>query len=127
MRQITGVTKVLPLQAGDPSAANGLDMTEFIGAMRPKKWLLTLVVTAAAADVFLWGALGDNDGSTADNVWGLHNDRRGRIIEGKITAPPVGTHHYVLDDLGMYARLCLKSAATATATLTEIYENTRSG
>lgn len=127
MRQITGVTQSLPIQAGAPTSADGLDMSTFVGAVRPRKWLLTIDVTAAAADVFIYGALGDNDGVTSDNVWGLHNDKYGRFVEGKITAPPVGKHHYILEDVGMFARLCLRSAATATATLTEIYESARSG
>ena len=112
------VQSMLGIGSAAPSGGVGVDLTSFIeaGNMRPSKWLITAVVTVAPSDLFLWGCvmhLQDVD-TPADDQWGLHSTATGLQGQGKIgTALAVGTHHIVVDDVGVYTRLFLtKSAGT---------------
>lgn len=114
-----------------PSGAVGIDLSvqlpEYM--MRPDKWLVTAVVTVAPSDLTLWGALAAGAAlSAADDVWGLHNDKYLVIKNGKIaTALPVGSHHFIVCDIGVYARLYFqKSAGTVSVTITPLSKSGRS-
>lgn len=132
MRQFAGETKAAPAPTtAAPTGNAGLDMTGFMGTARTKGWLVT-ITTDTITDIFVWGALpaGVADDAT-DDTWGTHQDRHGAYPDGKIgSALSVGTHHRVIDDLGMYYRVAFtKSAAGAVVTVkvTEICETTRGG
>lgn len=112
-----------------PTGAVGIDMTMFQEAARPQWWLITVTVTVAPSDVFVWGALpaGVPD-SAADDQWGLHQDEYKVLPLGKLaTALPIGVYHFIIDGLGLYSRVYFqKSAGTLSVKLTEILEATRS-
>ena len=111
-----------------PVAGVGIDMTLFLEASRPRWWLVTVEVTVAPSDLFVWGALpqGTPD-DPADDIWGLHQDEYATFPLGKIGATlPVGTYHFITDGLGLYSRLYFqKSAGTVTVILSEILEAER--
>jgi len=114
-----------------PSGAVGIDLSlqlpEYM--MRPDKWLVTAVVTVAPSDLTLWGALAAGAAlSAADDVWGLHNDKYGVIKAGKLgSSLAVGTHHFIVTDIGVYSRLHFqKSAGTVSVTITPISRSARS-
>lgn len=114
-----------------PSGAVGIDLSlqlpEYM--MRPDKWLVTAVVTVAPSDLILWGALAAGVAlSAADDVWGLHNDKYGAIKAGKLSsALAVGTHHFIVTDIGVYSRLYFqKSAGTVSVTITPLSKSGRS-
>ena len=97
--------------------------------MRPSRYLVTVVVTVAPSDLFMWGCvmhLGAVN-TPADDQWGLHNGRYGVQANGKIgTALAVGTHHIVVTDVGIYTHLFFtKSAGTVDVYVRPIYESTR--
>ncbi len=114
-----------------PSGAVGADLSlqfpEYM--MRPDRWLVTATVTVAPSDLTLWGAFaaGVQD-SAADDIWGLHNDKYLVIKAGKLaTALAVGSHHFIVTDIGIYARLYFqKSAGTVSVTITPISKSARS-
>lgn len=111
-----------------PVAAVGVDMTLLLEASRPRWWHITVVVTTAPSDLFVWGsrAAGVIDDST-DDVWGLHQDEFKVFPLGKMaTALPIGTYHFIVDGLGLYDRVYFqKSAGNITVTLSEIYDAER--
>jgi hypothetical protein len=83
--------------------------------MRESKWLVTAVVTGAPSDLFVWGAgmVGNLDDST-DDRWGFHNDKYGRVLNGKLgSALAIGTHHFVVTDIAIYTRLYFQRSAGA--------------
>jgi hypothetical protein len=104
-----------------PAGNVGVDLSEELkDSLRPVLFMVTLVVVGGASDVYLWGrravGLGDD---TDDAEWGLINDRRGRVVLGKIaTGLAAGTHHYFVEDLGAFGRIaCQKSANDVTMIL----------
>lgn len=103
--------------AGAPSGDVGLEMaTGMRGALRPSLYAITVVVTVAPADVLMYGCimhLGAVD-TPADDQWGLVNDRYKTVVNGVLgTALAIGTHHFVVEDLGIFGRLYFtKSAGT---------------
>lgn len=103
--------------ASAPSGNVGVDMNELEDTLRPDLWLVTLVVTTAPSDVYLWGrrAVGAGD-DTPDAEWGLINDKYGALKLGKIaTGLAVGTHHYFVTYLGVFGRVAgQKSAGTVS-------------
>lgn len=111
--------------------ANAIDLTVALPQynMRPERWILTAVVTVAPSDLTIWGLLaaGNQDDAT-DDLWGLHNDKFLAIKDGKIgTALAVGIHHFIVMDLGVYARLYFqKSAGTVDIRLTPVIKTGRS-
>jgi hypothetical protein len=97
--------------------------------MRPAKWLVTAVVTSAPSDLFIWGALGAGViADSTDDKWGLHNDKYGRIITGRLgTAIGIGTHHFIVENIACYTRLFFsKSAGSIDVFITPILESKRS-
>jgi hypothetical protein len=86
------------------------------GAMRPSEYLITAIVTGAPSDLVMYGVvmhLSDVD-TPADDQWGLHNNVYGTQVGGKIgSALPVGTHHFVVKDVGIYTRLFFVKSAGA--------------
>lgn len=128
MKEIPGLTLSTNAASAAPTGNVGLDMTGFTGAARPKRWLLTISVTAAASNLTLWGALAAGAKNDAtDDTWGVVQDRYKQFPLGVIgTAVPVGTYHFFVDDIGNFSRLyCQNSAGTVTLKVTEIYEMTR--
>lgn len=106
----------IPATAPD-AATVGCDISSLPGAAKPINWLITITVTVAPSDVFLWGQVAAGvAGSAADDVWGLHNGRYGQHAGGKLgTALAIGTHHFVVEDLGVYRRIAFqKSAGTVS-------------
>lgn len=79
------------------------------GGMRPSSYLITAVVEVGASDLIMYGRV--------DSVWGLHTGRYGLPSQGKIgTALAVGTHHIVVEDVGLYDELFFaKSANTISS------------
>lgn len=137
-RQTFGVTKSIPnILSSVPVAAVGLSLDGFKGSMKPRKWLLHLTVAAGPADFFLWGQRCDLDTDDTDDhtngVWGLHNDKHGRFLNGKLAVGSGklanGEHFFVVEDLGQYIAVGIQTDGTGTATaeLTEILESERSG
>lgn len=116
------------IPTADPTGNVGIVMrTAFPeGTMRPVKYLVTAVVTGAPTDLFVWGALaaGIIDDAT-DDVWGRFNDRRGTIVGGKLgSALAIGTHHFVVDDLGVFASIYFqRTAGAVTVVLSPISES----
>lgn len=111
-----------------PSGDVGIDMTLFQEASRPRWWLITVVITSAASDLYVWGAMPDGDADNiTDDVWGLHQDEYKTFPLGKIgTAIPTGTYHMITDGLGLYTRVYFqKSAGTVNVTLSEILDAAR--
>jgi len=105
------------LTTGAPSGNVGILLSSGFNyqAMRPKKWLVTAVVTSAPTDLFIWGAAAAGViADSSDDRWGLVNDKYGRIVAGKLgTALAVGTHHFVVEDIGVYTRLYFQRTAGA--------------
>lgn len=132
MRELTGDKKTITnIGAGAPAGNVGLELTDWAEhTARPRRWLLTIVVAVAPSTCLLWGATpgGVADDST-DDIWGLHNDRYGRIVGGNpITTGTlaIGTHHFIVDNIGVYTRIYLQSSAgTVTATLAPVHEANR--
>lgn len=128
-----GVITKTAIASTAPSGAdvNSIDLTVVLPQynMRPMTWIVTAVVTVAPSDLTIWGllAVGDQDDVTAD-LWGLHNDKYLAIKNGKIaTALAVGVHHFIVTDLGVYARLYFqKSAGTVDIRLTPVLKSGRS-
>lgn len=117
---------------GAPTGAVGIDLTATMPetTARPHKWLATLDVQGGASNVTLWGCLASAvPGDATDDIWGLHNDKRGQIANGVLkTAAPVGRYHIVIEDIGIYSRLYFQNSAnTVTVTLSAIYEKARTG
>jgi len=110
-----------------PTGNVGIDMTAFNGTTRAKAWLVTIIVAVATTDITVYGALaqGNIDDST-DDIWGTHQDRHGAYPDGKLgSALAIGTHHRIIDDLGIYSRVAFvasSGAASVTIKLTEILE-----
>lgn len=123
---VTGITTAAP--SGADAKSIDLSIAYTYDVMRPDKWLVTAVVSSAPSDLFLWGLLaaGVMDDAT-DDLWGLHNDKYGVIKLGKLgTALAVGTHHFVVEDLGLYARLYFqRSAGAVNVTITPILKSLR--
>lgn len=97
-------------------------------AMRPRRWLLTLVVSGGASNATLWGARPEGVAAdSTDDIWGVVQDRFKQFPLGVIgTALPVGTYHYIIDDIGIFSRLYVQNSANAiNVTLTEILESTK--
>lgn len=132
-KQVLGtVQSMTGIGTAAPSGGVGVDLTLFTeaGNMRPSKWLVTAVVTAAPSDLILYGCvmhLNDVD-TPADDQWGLHNGKYGQWSNGKIgSALAVGTHHIVVEDLGVYTRLFfVKSAGTVDVYVRPFLESDRS-
>lgn len=117
------------IPATAPSGAVGIDMLGFTqGTMRVRQWLITVVVTGGASDVFVWGdvAVGNAD-DPSDDVWGLHQDEYNTFPLGKIaSALPIGTYHFITEGLGLYDRIYFqKSANTVDVTVREIISSER--
>lgn len=119
MKQILGtVQSMLAIGTAAPTGGAGIDLTLFTegGNMRPSKWLVTAVVTSAPSDLLLYGLvmhLGDVD-TPADDQWGLHTHGHFAVSQGKIgTALAVGTHHIVIEDVGIYTHLFFARSAGA--------------
>lgn len=77
------------------------------GGLRPSSYLITAVVSVGASDLIMYGRV--------DGVWGLHSGRYSTTgAQGKIGAAlAIGTHHIVVEDVGLYDELFfLKSANT---------------
>lgn len=128
----TVVTK-LNIASTAPSGADagGIDLTTALTYynMRPERWLVTATVTTAPSDLTLWGLLAvGNPDDASDDLWGLHNDLYLVIKGGKLgTALAVGTHHFIVKDIGVYARLYFqKSAGTVDVRLTPLLTSKRS-
>lgn len=109
-----------------PSGAVGIDMTtdQQSGNARPSAFLVTAVVTTAPSDLILWGAAEAGpltDGS--DDVWGLFTDKRRAVIAGKIgSALAVGTHHILVEDVGIFRSLFFtKSAGNIDVTVRPVF------
>jgi len=111
-----------------PVGAVGLDMTLFLEASRPRWWLITVEVTTAPSDLFVWGArpMGTPD-DPSDDIWGLHQDEYATFPLGKIGAAlPIGTYHFITDGLGLYSRIYFqKSAGAVTVIMSEILDAER--
>lgn len=109
------VQSSLNIPATAPSGDVGIELSAgFEGTNRPTKYLVTAVVTAAPSDLFMWGCVMHLSGvdTPADDQWGLHNNVYGTQANGKIgTALAVGTHHFVVEDVGLYARLMFQKSA----------------
>lgn len=131
LQQIEQTASQLNIPSTGASGNVGIEFRTMLGhrEMRPKKWLVTAVVTSAPSDLFIWGALagGVIDDAT-DDKWGVHNDKYGRILAGKLgTALAVGTHHFIVEDIGIYTRVYFqKSAGAIDVFLTDILESQRS-
>lgn len=129
-----GVSKPIPgdgISASAPVGAVGLTLG-FRGAMPPRMWMLTVEVASNGGDVYLYGQMkspteSDDTNVRVSGVWGVHNDKHGRIVEGKIgTGLAINTsHHYQLENLGAYVGIALVAPAGVTAYLTEIIESQR--
>lgn len=106
----TGVTNVDPVgdQAGRIELGSGHH-----GGMRPASYLITVIVTISA-DLEMWGRV--------DEEWGLHSGRYGTAIgQGKIgVALSVGTHHIVVEDVGIYDELFFTTSVAAAATSVKV-------
>ncbi len=90
-----------------PSADDGIDMTLFTGAMKERRWLLTIDVQFLASDVSLWGAIPFGNPDDTDDIWGLHQDPYGKIPLGFIGTLGVGKFQTIVDGLGLYTRCAL--------------------
>lgn len=106
----TGVTNVPPVgdQAGRIELGDG-----HRGGMRPTSYLVTAVI-AVQGDLLMWGRV--------DGVWGLHSGRYGAGIgQGKIgVALAVGTHHIVVEDVGLYDELFFTTSVADGATSVDV-------
>ncbi len=111
-----------------PVGAVGIDLRLFLEAARPRWWHVTVVVTVAPTDLYVWGALpqGAPDDAT-DDLWARHQDEFKAFPLGKIaTALAPGVYHFITDGLGLYSRVYFqKSAGTVTVTLSEILDADR--
>jgi len=113
-----------------PSGAVGIDLSVAYQhhTARPDKWLVQATVSVAPSDLFVWGALafGSPD-DASDDVWAVHNDKYGRVLAGKLgTALAVGSHAFIVTDVGVYARLYFqKSAGTVNVKIAPIYHGKR--
>lgn len=111
-----------------PTGAVGIHLTALPGAMKPSSFLVTAVVTSAPSDLFIWGCAPDGDpGDETDDRWGVINDKFGRVVAGKLgTALAVGTHHFIVDDIGIFHRLSFtKSAGAVDVYVAPIYFSRR--
>jgi hypothetical protein len=84
------------------------------GNARPSEYLVTAVVTGAPSDLIMYGCVMHGGGvdTPADDLWGLHNNVYGTQLNGKLgTALVVGTHHFVVKDVGVYTRLFFVKSA----------------
>lgn len=80
------------------------------GGMRPSSYLITAVVETGVADLIMYGRV--------DGVWGLHSGRYSVLgAQGVIGDNlAVGTHHIVVEDVGLYDELFfVKSANNITS------------
>lgn len=130
--QITGERAAqLAISTGAPTGNVGIDLSAAYAyqTMRPDKWIVSATVTTATSDLTLWGAtaLGAIDDST-DDLWGLHNDRYGRILNGKLGAAlAVGSHHFIVTDIAIYSRIYFqKSAGNVDVFIIPIFKTDRS-
>lgn len=130
MRQSIGDKKTIVGGAAAPTGDVGLELSGWVEmTSRPTKWLLTVVVTVGTATTTLWGCTpaGVPDDST-DDVWGIYNDMHGRVKNGDIgggAALAVGTHHFIVDHLGIFSRVYVQftGAGTVAATLAPVYQS----
>lgn len=127
MKQI--ISNVLPFTAAGaaPTGNVGLVLSTLLPeyTARRVKWLVTVVISGGPATITLWGALGAGvDGDATDDLWGKHNDKYGDITAGVLgTTIADGTHHFVVEDLGIYTRLYVQnSAGTVTGFMSPIME-----
>lgn len=87
---------------GDQTGA--MDLTTHVGGMRPTSYLVTVTVSSAPADIVMWGMAG--------GMWGRHNGRYGERSGGVVaTALAVGTHHFVIEDAGLYSHVFFTKSA----------------
>lgn len=121
-QQLGAVLTMASIGTDAPSGddAESIDLTgNHDGGYRPDQYLVTAVVTSAPSDLFVWGLVMHGSGAIdtpSDDLWGLHNNRYGTQVNGKIgTALAVGTHHFVLKDIGIYTRLYFQRSAGAVA------------
>lgn len=120
LQQIGGnLLSVADTDTAAPSGDVGMELSQsWDGGSRPNSYLLTIVITTGAADVTLWGCvrhLGASD-TPADDQWGKHTDRRRAFPQGVLgSALPVGTYHFVLEDVGLYTRLYVQKSANNVA------------
>lgn len=114
-QQLGDVQASAAIGTAAPSGDVGIELSQgWPGGARPTSYLVTAVVTGGASDLFMWGCvrhLGAGD-TPADDQWGLHNNRYGTQASGKIgTALAAGTHHIVVEDVGIYTRLFFTKSA----------------
>lgn len=113
------------ISASAPTGTAGVLMSQFHETARPRYWLITVVVTVAPSDVYVWGSIpaGTADDPT-DDTWGLFQDEYKTFPLGKIaTALPIGTFHFETQGLGLFSQVAFqKSAGTVSVTVAEIYE-----
>lgn len=115
-----------------PSGNVGIDMTLYLEGARARWWLITVVITGAAATPTVWGALpaGAPD-DASDDFWGVLQDEFGTYPKGVLgTALPVGTYHFIIDGPGLFSRVFFTKGsgdggATVNVHLTEIYDAER--
>lgn len=95
--------------------APGIQLSEgHFGMMRPGRYLVTAVVTGGASDLYIYGRVAVGDSDQSDDRWGLHNDARGRILNGKLgTALATGTHHFIVEDIGLYGAVFFTKSANS--------------
>lgn len=111
----TDLLTALNIPSIAPVGDVGVDLKELPDTARPTTYLITAVVTAAPSDLTIWGlqALGAS-GDVASDAWGMFNDKRGRVLSGKLgTALVVGTHHFIVEDLGVFHKLYFQKSAGA--------------
>ena len=130
-KQVLGpVQSMATIGTSAPTGDVGIELSAgHEGNMRPSKYLVTAVVTVATTDLFMYGCvmhLGAVD-TPNDDQWGLHNNVYGTQINGKIGAGlVVGTHHFVVEDVGVYTRLFFtRSAGAVDVYVRPIYESSR--
>lgn len=97
-----------------PTLTQGLALSTVADSRKPKKYLLTVNVSAGAPIVSIVGSE-----TAAGTVWGQFGDA---LAAGVALA--VGTRFFTVENLGALLRVgLLLSAGAATATLTPILEN----
>ncbi len=115
IEQVLAQMNIADTPATLPTGAVGVDMTDLPGTLKPSLYLVTAVVTTGVSDLYIYGAVpvGVAEDNT-DDQWGFINDKYNRIVAGKLgTALAVGTHHFIVEDLGIYTRVAFKKTANS--------------
>lgn len=84
------------------------------GLLRPSRYLITAVVTSAPSDLYVYARAAIGSADNTNDRWGLYNDMFGRVVAGKLgTTLAVGTHHFVLENIGIFSELWFTKSAGA--------------